>query len=108
MKKVALLCAAAALLAVSIPVQPVEAKSLGAMLDSAANALSGRSAYYNQFRYGGYPYGGYGYGGYGYGGYPYSSYYGNPYSNYYGGYGYGGYGLNINPYYGTNYGYGWY
>ncbi|HEY9791945.1 MAG TPA: hypothetical protein V6D22_16180 [Candidatus Obscuribacterales bacterium] len=80
MRKLAMLAAAALVLgATQISAEPAQAKSLGSMLDSAANALSGRSAYYNQFRYG-YPYGYYAnpYSGYGYNPYPYRHhYYGN-------------------------------
>jgi hypothetical protein len=60
MRKLALLAAAGLVLsAVQFSFAPAEAKSLKSMLDSAENKLSGRSAYYNQFRYGGYPYSGY-------------------------------------------------
>ena len=86
MRKFALLAAAALVLsATQISAAPAQAKSLKSMLDSAVNAMSGRSAYYNQFRYG--PYGYYGnpyYGdghGYGYNRYPYGRYYG--YRHYY-------------------------
>lgn len=41
--------------------QPSQARSVGRMLQSAANAVSGRDAYWNRYRYG-YP--GYGYYGY--------------------------------------------
>jgi hypothetical protein len=78
--------------------QQAEAKSLGAIVNSALNAVGGRS--YSGY---GYPYYG-GYGGYsGYGGY-------GGYGSYYGGYPYN-YNVNyspyVNPYYGGNPYYGY-
>lgn len=86
MKRLALLATAAVLLTATQVQAPAEAKSLRSMLDSAANKLSGRSDFYNQFRN---PYFGYGYpygfnNGYGYG-------WGNQYNRFNRYYGYRGY-----------------